>query len=81
MDIQRRKQAVIDEFKSIQNEAFVSLFEQLLKRRKSFEKDASHSPMSLEQLNMEIDKALDDYQKGKSKDAQNLLLDMDQWNL
>lgn len=79
MDIQRRKKAIVDEFMSIQNEALVSLFEQVLKRRKSFEKEASLSPMSIQQLNEEIDKALVDYQDGKSKDAQTLLLEIDKW--
>ena len=65
---------------SIQNEAMVSLFEQVLKRRKSFEKEASLSPMSIEQLNEEIDKALADYQNGKVKDAKTLLLEIDKWN-
>ena len=80
MDIQRRKQAIVEEFMSIQNEAMVSLFEQVLKRRKSFEKEASLSPMSIEQLNEEIDKALADYQNGKVKDAKTLLLEIDKWN-
>ena len=80
MDIQRRKQAIVEEFMSIQNEALVSLFEQVLKRRKSFEKEASLSPMSIEQLNEEIDKALADYQNGKVKDAKTLLLEIDKWN-
>jgi soluble cytochrome b562 len=80
MDIQRRKQAIVEEFMSIQNEALVSLFEQVLKRRKSFEKEASPSPMSIEQLNEEIDKALADYQNGKVKDAKTLLLEIDKWN-
>ena len=80
MDIQRRKQAIVEEFVSIQNEAMVSLFEQVLKRRKSFEKEASLSPMSIEQLNEEIDKALADYQNGKVKDAKTLLLEIDKWN-
>ena len=80
MDIQRRKQAIVEEFMSIQNEALVSLFEQVLKRRKYFEKEASLSLMSIEQLNEEIDKALADYQNGKVKDAKTLLLEIDKWN-
>ena len=80
MDIQRRKQAIVEEFKSIQNEAMVSLFEQVLKRRKSFEKEASLTPMSIEQLNEEIDKALADYQNGKVKDAKRLYFEIDKWN-
>ena len=80
MDIQRRKQAIVEEFMSIQNEALVSLFEQVLKRRKYIEKEASLSPMSIEQLNEEIDKALADYQNGKVKDAKTLLLEIDKWN-
>lgn len=80
MDIQRRKQAIIEEFMSIQNESLISLFEKVLKHRNSFEKDVSRSPMSVEQLNEEIDKALSDYQNGKSKDARSLLLEIDKWS-
>lgn len=80
MDIQRRKQAIIEEFMRIENESIISLFEKVLERKRSFEKEVSPSPMSLEQLNEEIDKALSDYQDGKSKDARKLLLEIDKWS-
>lgn len=78
--MQRRKQAVVEEFMSIQSESLISLFEQVLKSRRSLEKEASLSPMRTEQLNVEIEKALSDYENGKSKDARKLLLEIDKWS-
>lgn len=78
--MQRRKQAVVEEFMSIQSESLISLFEQVLKSRRSLEKEASLSPMRIEQLNVEIEKALSDYENGKSKDARKLLLEIDKWS-
>ena len=60
MDLQTRKISFVQEFLRLQNEEIVSLSEQILRRRKAELLDGSLVPITEEQLNEEIDRALED---------------------
>ncbi len=60
MNIESRKLLFIQEFLRVKNEEIVIGLEKILKQWKSRQHEKDLKPMSLEQLNKEIDQALDD---------------------
>jgi hypothetical protein len=60
MDLQTRKLSFIQESLRIQNEEIISGLEKMLKARKAELYRESLKPMSLEQLNHDIDQSLED---------------------
>ncbi|HUH73206.1 MAG TPA: hypothetical protein VLZ75_02250 [Chitinophagales bacterium] len=60
MDLQTRKISFIQEFLRIQNEERISGFEEMLKIQKSELFSKTNSSNDIDQLNREIDQALED---------------------
>lgn len=60
MDLQTRKISFIQEFLRIQNEERISGFEEMLKFQKSELFSKTNSSNDIDQLNREIDQALED---------------------
>ncbi len=79
MELESRKIAFVQEFLRIQNEDIVSGLENLLRRKKVELIDKSLTPMSLNDLNKEIDIALDDSKKGRLISAQDLKAKVKNW--
>lgn len=74
MNLEARKISLIQEFLRVDNEKIISALENLLHKSKSESFDENLKPMSLDQLNNEIDKAIDDENNGRlinSKDLKN----------
>ena len=79
MDLQTRKISFVQEFLRLQNEEIVSLSEQILRRRKAELLDGSLVPMSGEQLNEEIDRALEDPKNDTVISAKDLKNEIKKW--
>ena len=60
MDLQARKISFVQEFLRLKNENIISGLESLLRERKSEIYEKELKPMSLGELNQEIDQALED---------------------
>lgn len=72
MDLQTRKITFVQEFLRLQNEDIISGLEKMLRKRKAELFERNLKPMSLEQLNSEIDQAIDDSKNGKVIKATDL---------
>ena len=72
MNIEARKISFIQEFLKIQNEDIINSLEQILKKRKLESYDENLKPMSIEQLNSEIDQAMEDSKNGRMTKASEL---------
>ena len=72
MDIKTRKISFIQDFLNLQNEEIISKFESLLKKLKSDSFNNKLKPMSLKQLNNEIDIALEDSENDNVIEANEL---------
>ena len=79
MDLQTRKISFVQEFLRLQNEEIVSLLEQILRRRKAELLDGALAPMTEEQLNEEIDRALDDSKNDRVISAKDLKNEIKKW--
>lgn len=79
MDIQARKIHFIQEFLRLKNEAVIDKFEQLLRSEKSKTYETELSPMSVDQLNVIVDKAEEDAQYGRLTSAADLKNEIDSW--
>jgi len=79
MDLQTRKISFVQEFLRLQNEEIVSLLEQILRRRKAELLDGALAPMTAEQLNEEIDRALDDSKNDRVISAKDLKNEIKKW--
>jgi len=79
MDLETRKITFVQEFLRLQNEEIVTGLEKLLRKKKSdlFEKELT--PMSIEQFNSEIDKAMVDSEMGKITSARELKKKAHKW--
>jgi hypothetical protein len=79
MDLEARKITFVQKFLRLQNEEIVIGLEKLLRKKKSdlFEKELT--PMSLEQFNSEIDKAMADSETGKITSATELKKKVNKW--
>ena len=80
MDLLTRKITFVQEFLRLQNEDIISGLEKLLRKRKAelFEKNLK--PMSLEQLNSEIDQAIEDSKNGNVIKATDLKEKINKWS-
>lgn len=74
MDIQTRKISFIQEFLRLQNEDVIKKLEIMLKKWKIESIEKKITPMSLEQLNLEINQALEDSINNRGIEAKNLKL-------
>jgi hypothetical protein len=72
MNIEARKISFIQEFLKIQNEDIINSLEQILKKRKLESYGENLKPISVEQLNSEIDQAMGDSKNGRMTKASEL---------
>ena len=78
MNLQSRKIAFVQEFLRLEDEAVISDLEELLRERISSGEDSS--PMSVEQFNQEIDRAMEDSKNDRVIKARDLKKKIDQWS-
>lgn len=79
MDLEARKISFVLEFLKLQNEEVISGLENLLRKRKVELMEKNLQPMSLEQYNEEIDKALEDSKNGRMIMATDLKTNIQKW--
>ncbi|MCH7523839.1 MAG: hypothetical protein IIC74_02215 [Bacteroidetes bacterium] len=72
MDLQARKISFVQEFLRLKNENIISGLESLLRERKSEIYEKELKPMSLSELNQEIDQALEDSENDRVIKATDL---------
>jgi hypothetical protein len=72
MDLEIRKIEFVQEFLRLQNEDIISGLENLLRTRKIELVEQNLKPMSTEQFNSEIDKAMQDSENGRMIKATDL---------
>ena len=72
MDLQARKISFVQEFLRLKNENIISGLESLLRERKSEIYEKELKPMSLGELNQEIDQALEDSENDRVIKATDL---------
>jgi hypothetical protein len=72
MDLEARKISFVQEFLKLQNEDIILSLEQLLKKRKAETVEKNPKPMTIEQLNSEIDQAMEDSKNGRMVKASDL---------
>ena len=75
MDIQARKLEFIQEFLKIKSEEVLSKLEKVLKNKQ----DSEFTPMTLEQLNADIDKSIQDFEAGRFKTSNELIEEIKGW--
>ncbi len=80
MDLQTRKLSFIQEFLRIQNEDIISGLEKMLKKRKAELYDENLKPMSMEQLNADIDQSLEDSANDRVVSAKDLKKEIKKWS-
>ena len=79
MDLQTRKISFVQEFLRLQNEELVSLLEQILRKRKAELLEGTFVPMTLEQLNEDIDRSMDDSKNNRVVSAKDLKAEIKKW--
>ena len=80
MNLETRKINFIQEFLNLDNEDIILGFENLLRKTKTEQIENSHKPMSLRQLNSEIDLAMEDSENGRMIKATDLKAKIRQWS-
>ena len=80
MNLEARKISLIQEFLRIDNEKIISALENFLHKNKSEIFEQNLKPMSLEDFNREIDKALDDEKNNRIISAQDLKKQIQKWS-
>lgn len=79
MDLQTRKIQFIQEFLRTANNSILEKFEEILRqeRKKMFEDEIK--PMTIEQYEQRIDKALDDFKNNRVTNAKKLKKEISSW--
>ncbi len=80
MNIETRKLTFIQEFLKLQNEEIVIGLEKLLHKRKAELTENELQPMSVEQLNSDIDQSISDSKNKKSISAKELKSKIQEWS-
>jgi hypothetical protein len=80
MNLESRKISFVQEFLRLQNEEIVSSLENFLQKQKSELIDADYKPMTMAQLDSEIELAMEDSKNNRMTSVQNLKTKIDQWN-
>ena len=80
MDLQTRKIAFVQEFLRLQDEEIIGGLENFLKKKRIEMFEKNQTPMSIEQFNHEIDKALTDVEEGRMIKASDLKKKVQKWN-
>jgi len=80
MDLERRKIAFVQEFLRLQNEEIICGLENLLRKKKIELLEKKIAPMSIEQLNHEIDQSMLDSENGRVTSAMDLKEKVKRWS-
>ncbi|WP_312400075.1 hypothetical protein [Chryseobacterium sp.] len=80
MNLEARKISLVQEFLRIDNEEIISALENVLHKIKSENFDENLKPMSLDQFNDEIDKAIDDEANDRIINIKDLKNKIQQWD-
>ena len=80
MDLEARKISFVQEFLRLQSEEIISGLEKMLRKQKVALIENNLKPMSLQQLNNEINQALEDSKNGKLIKATDLKKKVQKWN-
>lgn len=82
MDLQTRKLELIRIFLNLQNEDIIGRIENLLKKDKKsiLSLNESINPFSIDDLNLRIDKSLEDSKRGNLTAVSDLISDIEKWN-
>ncbi len=79
MDLEARKINFVQEFLRIENEKIINALEKVLRKSKSELSEHNLAPMSIEQFNAEIDKALDDSENERMITITDLKAKINKW--
>lgn len=80
MNLEARKISLVQEFLRIDNEKIISALEKFLHKNKSEIFEQNLNPMSLEQFNIEIDKALEDEKNNRVISVKDLKQKIQKWS-
>lgn len=80
MDLQTRKLTFIQEFLRIQNEGIISGLEKMLKKHRTELYEKNLKPMSMEQINADIDQSLEDSSNERVISARDLKEEIKKWS-
>ncbi len=80
MDLQTRKISFVQEFLKLQNKEIISLFEKLLRKERKKISSKELEPMTLEEFNKRIDLSLEDSEKGRLTESNELLSEIEKWS-
>ncbi|SEW48179.1 hypothetical protein SAMN05421841_3739 [Chryseobacterium wanjuense] len=80
MNLEARKISLVQEFLRIDNEKIISALENVLHKIKSENFDENLKPMSLNQFNEEIDKAIEDENKDRLINTKDLKDKIQKWD-
>lgn len=79
MNIEARKLSFIQDYLRIDNEKILSAVENFFYKTKSEQFEENLKPMSMQEFNEEIDKALEDETNGRLTKAEDLKERINQW--
>lgn len=80
MDLEARKISFVQEFLRLENEDLIGLLEEVLRQRKAELLERDLKPMSEQQFNEDIDKALDDSRNNRIIKASDLKAKIQKWS-
>lgn len=80
MNLEARKISLVQEFLRIDNEKIISALEKFIHKNKSEIFEQNLNPMSLEQFNIEIDKALEDEKNNRVISVKDLKQKIQKWS-
>lgn len=80
MNLEAKKISFIQEFLRIDNEKIINALENLLHKSKSEFFEDNLKPMTVEQLNIEIEQALDDEKNNRVTKAKDLKQKIQEWS-
>lgn len=80
MDLQTRKLTFIQEFLRIQNEDIISGLEKMLKKSRAELYEKNLKPMSMKQINADIDQSLEDSSNDRVISASDLKEEIKKWS-
>ena len=80
MDIETRKLSFVQEFLRLQNEEIISGLENFLRKRKAELVEENMKPMTMDQYNDEIDRAMEDSKNGRMIKATDLKEKIKKWD-
>lgn len=80
MDLKSRKILFVQEFLRLENEEIISRLENMMRKRKAEMHEENLKPMSMQQFNDEIDKALEDSENDRVIESSRLKSMVEKWD-